>query len=256
MSACKQYAILDECTSAVTLEVEQTFYERATGTYTGRSMRRFDASSIDDRSLLFRTRHHALDRLTPSFALEIPQVHPAGQSRKLSFSVAQVLTDPCALPVARRGRVRVRSARLGEAPRPAGRKAEPRAEIGRGVGVGNPARGTPGRGRGAGGAKGERISCVGGRVLSDDEVLFLLLVVQREKVSAVLRLLPVLVDSGSCYSLRRWLQDVHCGGMLETLEGRSGPRRHSAVVWAAPCSLSPPTHLAQEKADLLGLSGK
>jgi ABC-type uncharacterized transport system fused permease/ATPase subunit len=32
LRACKQYAILDECTSAVTLEVEQTFYERATGT--------------------------------------------------------------------------------------------------------------------------------------------------------------------------------------------------------------------------------
>lgn len=31
-STHEQYAILDECTSAVTLEVEQTFYERATGT--------------------------------------------------------------------------------------------------------------------------------------------------------------------------------------------------------------------------------
>lgn len=33
-SGYPQYAILDECTSAVTLEVEQTFYERATGQYT------------------------------------------------------------------------------------------------------------------------------------------------------------------------------------------------------------------------------
>jgi hypothetical protein len=140
---------------------------------------------------LIRARHHALDRLTPSFALEIPQVHPAGQSRKLSFSVAQVLTDPCALPVARRGRVRVRSARLGEAPRAARGKTKPRAETGRSVGVGNPARGTLERSRGTGGAQGECVNCVGGTVLSDDEVLFLLLVVEGQKVSAGPRLFPL-----------------------------------------------------------------
>lgn len=85
-----QYAILDECTSAVTLEIEQAFYERATGECD--SVRsKYRRNRTDER--VARTRNYALDGLSPSVLVEVPQVHPSRKPASCHAGLSRINTD-------------------------------------------------------------------------------------------------------------------------------------------------------------------
>lgn len=150
-----QYAILDECTSAVTLEVEKTFYERATGS--------FDSLPFSFLLTLvpYRTRHHPPHRLSPPKPLEVPHFDPPGPSFFPSSPLSRLTS--CFPPVLRRRRVRLRSPRMGGAAQAAGGKAAARSQVGRSQELGGEVGGSA---EGEGGEGGEERGTVAFRVSS------------------------------------------------------------------------------------------
>jgi hypothetical protein len=118
---CPKYAILDECTSAVTLAIEKTFYDHATGMSLP-----FWCERVETDEEGCRIGNHAPNCLAPTFSLEVPQVHPPSTS---SPSHSAPLTDPSSPVVQRSRRILVLSSRRRETTRIARRETSARGQV-------------------------------------------------------------------------------------------------------------------------------